>query len=76
MTGVPLPLISAGGTSLLVTVFALGMLASFARARAGRAAQLAHRGRVAKLWACRCRGCRGSGRGGGSTVRVTGAGGG
>jgi cell division protein FtsW len=31
VTGIPLPLISAGGTSLLVTFFVLGMLVSFAR---------------------------------------------
>jgi cell division protein FtsW len=31
VTGIPLPLISAGGTSLLVSFFVLGMLASFAR---------------------------------------------
>jgi cell division protein FtsW len=49
VTGVPLPLISAGGTSLLVTVFALGMLASFARHEPAAAAQLAQRGRVARL---------------------------
>ncbi len=49
VTGVPLPLISAGGTSLLVTVFALGMLASFARHEPDAVAQLAKRGRVAKL---------------------------
>ena len=49
VTGVPLPLISAGGTSLLVTVFALGMLASFARHEPAAAAQLATRGRVARL---------------------------
>jgi cell division protein FtsW len=49
VTGVPLPLISAGGTSLLVTVFALGMLTSFARYEPGAAAQLARRGRMAKL---------------------------
>ncbi len=49
VTGVPLPLISAGGTSLLVTVFALGMLASFARHEPAAAAQLADRGRVARL---------------------------
>jgi cell division protein FtsW len=49
VTGVPLPLISAGGTSLLVTVLALGMLASFARHEPAAAAQLAHRGRVARL---------------------------
>ncbi len=49
VTGVPLPLISAGGTSLLVTVFALGMLASFARHEPAAAAHLATRGRVARL---------------------------
>ncbi|HEV7653891.1 MAG TPA: putative lipid II flippase FtsW [Mycobacteriales bacterium] len=49
VTGVPLPLISAGGTSLLVTVFALGMLASFARHEPDAVAQLGTRGRVAKL---------------------------
>jgi cell division protein FtsW len=31
VTGIPLPLISAGGTSLLITFFVLGMLVSFAR---------------------------------------------
>jgi cell division protein FtsW len=31
VTGIPLPLISAGGTSLLVTMFVIGMLVSFAR---------------------------------------------
>ncbi|MBI3685757.1 MAG: putative lipid II flippase FtsW [Actinobacteria bacterium] len=31
VTGIPLPLISFGGTSLVVTLFVLGMLASFAR---------------------------------------------
>jgi cell division protein FtsW len=31
VTGIPLPLISFGGTSLVVTLYALGMLASFAR---------------------------------------------
>ncbi|WP_375475095.1 putative lipid II flippase FtsW [uncultured Jatrophihabitans sp.] len=31
VTGIPLPMISAGGTSLLVTFFVLGMLVSFAR---------------------------------------------
>jgi cell division protein FtsW len=49
VTGVPLPLVSAGGTSLLVTVFALGMLTSFARHEPDAAAQLARRGRVARL---------------------------
>ena len=49
VTGVPLPLISAGGTSLLVTVFALGMLTSFARHEPDAVAQLAQRGRLARL---------------------------
>jgi cell division protein FtsW len=49
VTGVPLPLISAGGTSLLVTLFALGMLGSFARHEPAAVAQLARRGRVARL---------------------------
>jgi cell division protein FtsW len=31
VTGIPLPLISAGGTSLLATFFVIGMLVSFAR---------------------------------------------
>ncbi|MEO9138069.1 MAG: putative lipid II flippase FtsW [Jatrophihabitans sp.] len=31
VTGIPLPLISAGGTSLLITFFVIGMLVSFAR---------------------------------------------
>jgi cell division protein FtsW len=49
VTGVPLPLISAGGTSLLVTVFALGMLVSLARHEPAAAAQLTRRGPVATL---------------------------
>jgi cell division protein FtsW len=43
VTGIPLPLISFGGTSLVVTLFALGMLASFARHEPAAAAQLARR---------------------------------
>ena len=31
VTGIPLPLISAGGTSLIITFFVLGMLVAFAR---------------------------------------------
>lgn len=31
VTGIPLPLISAGGTSLVITFFVIGMLVSFAR---------------------------------------------
>src|SRR5438067_11276992 len=52
VTGIPLPLISAGGTSLLVTFFVLGMLVSFARhesaaVTAARRAQ--RRGRRSRL---------------------------
>jgi cell division protein FtsW len=35
VTGIPLPLISAGGTSLIITCFVLGMLVSFARHESG-----------------------------------------
>jgi len=41
ITGVPLPLISAGVSSLIVTLAALGMLLSFARAEPGAAQALA-----------------------------------
>lgn len=43
ITGIPLPLISAGGSSLLPTMFALGMLMSLARREPGAAAVLAAR---------------------------------
>jgi len=52
VTGIPLPLISAGGTSLLVTFFVLGMLVSFARhesaavAASRRAERLGRRSRL------------------------------
>ncbi len=52
VTGIPLPFISAGGTSLLVTVLVFGMLVSFARhepdavAAAQRAAAARSRSRV------------------------------
>ena len=39
ITGVPLPLVSYGGSSLVPTLIALGMLMSFARAEAGRPAR-------------------------------------
>ncbi|MCU1679122.1 MAG: Cell division-specific peptidoglycan biosynthesis regulator FtsW [Frankiales bacterium] len=45
ITGIPLPLISFGGTSLIVTLFALGMLASIARREPG----------APQLWAARRR---------------------
>ena len=44
ITGVPLPLVSAGLSSLLVTIVALGMLMSFARLEPGAAEALAARG--------------------------------
>jgi cell division protein FtsW len=44
ITGIPLPLISFGGSSLVPTLFALGMLASFARREPGAAEALAARG--------------------------------
>ncbi len=52
VTGIPLPFVSAGGTSLLVTFFVLGMLCSFARheapavAVARRAQRLGRRSRL------------------------------
>jgi cell division protein FtsW len=52
VTGIPLPLISAGGTSLLITFFVFGMLVSFARheAPAVTASRKAHRlGRRSRL---------------------------
>src|SRR5205814_1781957 len=44
VTGIPLPLISFGGTSLVLTLLAVGMLASFARSEPGVAQALAARG--------------------------------
>jgi len=44
ITGVPLPLVSAGLSSLLVTLIALGMLMSFARLEPGAQEALAARG--------------------------------
>jgi cell division protein FtsW len=46
ITGVTLPLISAGGSSLVLTMFVLGMLASFARSEPEAAAALHARGRT------------------------------
>jgi cell division protein FtsW len=52
ITGVPLPLISAGGSSLVLTMFMVGMLASFARAEPEAAEALHARGRTwwSKMW--------------------------
>jgi cell division protein FtsW len=44
IAGVPLPLVSYGGSALLPTLVALGMLLAFARAEPGAAAALAARG--------------------------------
>jgi cell division protein FtsW len=44
ITGIPLPLISAGGSALIPTMFALGMLMSLARQEPRAAAALAARG--------------------------------
>jgi cell division protein FtsW len=44
ITGVPLPLISAGVSSLIVTMVAIGMLMSFARSEPGAVQALAASG--------------------------------
>lgn len=44
VTGIPLPLISAGGSSLVLTMFVVGILACFARAEPAAAAALHARG--------------------------------
>lgn len=51
VTGIPLPLISSGGTSLVLTMFIVGMLASFARHEPDAVAHLQRRGqgRIARL---------------------------
>lgn len=51
VTGIPLPLISSGGTSLILTMFILGMLAGFARHEPAAVVQLRQRGqgRAARL---------------------------
>ncbi|MGI8697015.1 MAG: putative lipid II flippase FtsW, partial [Mycobacteriales bacterium] len=49
VTGIPLPLISFGGTSLVLTMFTVGMLASFARHEPAAAYALRDRGRIARL---------------------------
>jgi len=54
ITGLPLPFISAGGSALVVTLAAVGMLASFARAEPDAARALHARpspGWVRLLWA-------------------------
>ena len=52
VTGIPLPLISAGGTSLIITLFVMGMLVSFARHESGAvtaARRAERRGRRSRL---------------------------
>jgi len=51
VTGVPLPMISSGGTSLILTMFILGMLAGFARHEPDAVAHLRRhgQGRIARL---------------------------
>jgi cell division protein FtsW len=44
VTGIPLPLVSFGGSALVPTLIALGMLLSFARREPGAATALARRG--------------------------------
>jgi cell division protein FtsW len=43
ITGIPLPLVSFGGSALVPTMFAIGMLISFARREPGTAKALAAR---------------------------------
>ena len=51
VTGIPLPLISFGGTALIVTMFVIGMLASFARHEPAAVSYLSgrRRSRLARL---------------------------
>ncbi len=49
ITGIPLPMVSFGGSALLPTLFAVGMLMAFARAEPGAAAALAARRRRGRL---------------------------
>ncbi len=52
ITGIPLPLISAGGSSLVITMFTIGMLVTFARAEPEAAVALRAGGRRwwGKMW--------------------------
>ncbi|MGY1855834.1 putative lipid II flippase FtsW [Modestobacter sp. SYSU DS0290] len=50
VTGVTLPLISAGGTSLVLTLFVIGLLARFARSEP---AAIAHQRTTRRSWAAR-----------------------
>ncbi|WP_265523336.1 putative lipid II flippase FtsW [Oerskovia flava] len=46
--GIPLPLVSAGGSALIVTLIAMGVVISFARTEPGAAEALAARGSVVR----------------------------
>ena len=48
VTGIPLPLVSYGGSALVPTVTAVGMLVAFARAEPGAAQALAARQRMGR----------------------------
>ncbi len=52
ITGIPLPLISSGGSSLVITMFTVGMLATFARAEPDAVTALRARGSTywIKMW--------------------------
>jgi cell division protein FtsW len=49
VTGVPLPLISAGGTSLVMTLASIGMLAAFARHEPDAQEAISHRRAARRL---------------------------
>ena len=53
VTGIPLPLVSSGGTSLALALFAGGLLANFARHEADAAAVLRTQGQGRLAWALR-----------------------
>ena len=63
VVGVPLPLVSSGGSSLITTMGALGMLMSFARSEPGCADQLAGRPSILRRTAAVVPLRRGKGRG-------------
>ncbi len=50
ITGIPLPLVSFGGSALIPTLVAIGMLASFARAEPGARGALSARRRRGPAW--------------------------
>jgi cell division protein FtsW len=68
VTGIPLPLVSYGGSALVPTVVAVGMLVAFARAEPGAAQALAARRRRGWLFRGRRRAARASGAAQGRTA--------